>query len=178
MILLIGPSASGKTQIAYALTRLHGIKKAITHTTRAPREGEKDGVDYHFVDVETFLKLKEQNAFVETTLYNGNYYGCSKAECGRDRCIVVDPKGLLSFLALGDPTLVTFYLECSEEVRRKRMEGRLDPEESIRKRIENDRLSFTKETSDRVDFVLSSDEKSVDELTEEVYRLYQSKLNP
>jgi guanylate kinase len=76
MILLVGASASGKTEVAKDLYRLFGIKKAVTHTSRLPRPGEKDGVDYHFVDKETFLKLDSEGKMVENTFYNGNHYGC------------------------------------------------------------------------------------------------------
>ncbi|MBQ2494305.1 MAG: guanylate kinase, partial [Bacilli bacterium] len=71
MILLIGASASGKTEIAKALFRLHGIKKAVTHTSRPIRPSETPDVDYHFVTEEKFLRLKEEGEFVETTDYNG-----------------------------------------------------------------------------------------------------------
>ncbi|MDD4005965.1 MAG: guanylate kinase, partial [Bacilli bacterium] len=71
MIILVGASASGKTEIAKILTRKYGIVKAITHTTRDMREGEKNGVDYFFVSKDEFAALAKQNAFVETTFYNG-----------------------------------------------------------------------------------------------------------
>ena len=97
MILLVGASASGKTEIARYLSFRYGIKKAVTHTTRPIRPSETPDVDYHFVSVVEFLDLKEKDAFVETTFYNGNYYGCSKAECGKDKCIILDPSGVSAF---------------------------------------------------------------------------------
>ena len=100
MILLTGASASGKTEIAKLLAKKYGIVKAVTHTSRAPRVGERNGVDYFFVSKEEFLALKEQNKFVETTFYNGNYYGTSKAQVTDLKCVVVDPNGLKSFIAL------------------------------------------------------------------------------
>ena len=178
MILLVGASASGKTEIAHALTRLHGIRKAVTHTTRAMRQGETNHIDYHFVSPEEFLDLKEKEGFVETTFYNGNYYGCSKAECGDDRCIVVDPKGVFSFLALNDPRIVTFYLRCQEKTREARMRGRGDEENAIASRLENDRVAFMEDKLPPCDFVLDTDVKGVEELAEKVYSLYQKRLNP
>jgi len=178
MILLVGASASGKTEIAHALTRLFGIRKAVTHTTRKMRIGEQNHVDYHFVSVDDFLALKEKDGFVETTFYNGNYYGCSKAECGDDRCIVVDPKGVSSFLALNDPRIITFYLRCAEATREARMRSRGDEEKAIASRLENDREAFAEDKLPPCDFVLDTDAKGVEELANEVHRLYQSKLNP
>ena len=80
MLILVGASASGKTEIAKRLGAVFNIKKAVTHTSRLPRKGEINHIDYHFVTPEEFIKLKEEGAFVETTFYNGNYYGCSKKE--------------------------------------------------------------------------------------------------
>ena len=50
---------------------------SVSHTTRQIREGEKDGVNYHFVTREEFIKLREQNTFIESAEYSGNLYGTS-----------------------------------------------------------------------------------------------------
>ena len=84
MIILVGASASGKTEVAKYLKQHYGIKKVVTHTTRSMRTNEVDGVDYHFVDKQTFLALKNQNYFVEVTNYNNNYYGTSRDEVSDD----------------------------------------------------------------------------------------------
>ena len=60
MILLIGASASGKTEVAKVLLSKFGMKKAITHTSRPIRPSEVDGVDYHFVTKETFQRLWDE----------------------------------------------------------------------------------------------------------------------
>ena len=67
MLVLIGPSASGKTEIAKILIRDFGMKKLVTYTTRPARPGEQDGIDYHFVTVDEFKALDEAEEFVETT---------------------------------------------------------------------------------------------------------------
>lgn len=59
MIILVGASASGKTEVAKMLGKLFQMRKVITHTTRPMRENEKDGVDYYFVTREEFLNLKK-----------------------------------------------------------------------------------------------------------------------
>ncbi|MBO4541500.1 MAG: guanylate kinase, partial [Bacilli bacterium] len=131
MILLIGASASGKTEVAKLLKNLFGIKKAVTHTSRKPRPGEKDGIDYHFVSDEEFQSLYAEGKLLENTLYTGNHYGCSKAELSDDKCVILDPNGLKAFLAQNNPRLITFFLEASEETRRKRMAIRGDAPEAI-----------------------------------------------
>ena len=172
MILLVGASASGKTEVAKDLYRLFGIKKAVTHTSRPPRPGEKDGVDYHFVDKETFLKLDSEGKMVENTFYNGNHYGCSKAELADDKCVILDPNGLKTFQALNDPRLVSFYLEASEETRRVRMLGRGDPLPSVEKRLETDRVAFSDEKVGSTDFRIKTEGKTVEEIAKEVHDLY------
>ncbi|MCR5490800.1 MAG: guanylate kinase [Bacilli bacterium] len=177
MIVLVGASASGKTEIAKALANRFGIKKAVTHTSRPMRVNEKNDVDYHFVSDEEFLKLKAEDAFVETTFYNNHYYGCSKAEIGDDKCVVVDPNGLRSFRALNNDRIVAFYLRATKQTRFNRMTSRLDKPELIASRLANDDVSFAEENLPKMDFVIDTDEKTIEELTSMVYRLYSEKLN-
>lgn len=176
MIILLGASASGKTEAAKYLASHYGIQKAITHTTRAPRIGERNGVDYHFVSEEEFSKLQSENGFVETTFYNGHHYGTSKAEVKDDRCVVVDPKGLASFQTLRDPRIVSFLLVAEEKTRRARMSSRKDAPADIEKRIENDRTSFADEKVSSADFVIHTDEKTIPEVASEIARLYGERL--
>ena len=176
MIILVGASASGKTEIAKKLADKYGIVKAITHTSRSPRDGERNGVDYFFVTISEFEELKEKDGFVETTFYNGRYYGCSKAQVADDKAVIVDPNGLKSFLALNDPHVIAFYLECPENIREMRMRGRGDKNEDIAKRIENDREAFKEERIAKVDFRINTENRSVEELTDLVYRNYVEEL--
>lgn len=177
MIILVGASASGKTEVAKQLAREFNMKKVITHTTRPMRAHEKQDIDYHFVSVQEFLLLKSQNAFVETTEYNGNYYGTSKKEIGDQKCLIVDPNGLHAFQQLHDPHLVTFLLTANEEIRKNRMISRGDTYENIHKRIAGDKKDFSKETIGDVDFCISTDLKTIAEITHQVYTLYQQQLN-
>jgi guanylate kinase len=176
MLLLIGASASGKTEVAHHLRLRYGIVKAITHTTREPRVGEKDGVDYFFTSEKEFLSGLEAGKFVEHTYYNGHYYGCSKKEVADNKCVVVDPNGLRSFLALHDPTVVTFDLLASEKTREERMRHRGDKEEDIERRLKNDRKDFAPSAIAPTDFQIQTDGRSLDDISEEVYQKYQSTL--
>jgi guanylate kinase len=176
MILLIGASASGKTETAKLLRSDYGIVKAITHTSRLPRAGEKDGVDYFFVSNERFEDLLKEDFFVEHTFYNGHYYGCSKAQVNDDKCVVVDPNGLRSFLALHDRSVVTFYLLASEKTREERMKGRGDKAEDIARRLLNDRKDFAPNNIAKTDFQIPTDGRSLEEIAEDVYGKYLSTL--
>ena len=176
MILLVGASASGKTEIAKCLAKKYDITKAITHTTRPMREGERQDVDYHFVSEKIFEEMLEKDLFVEHTTYNGYHYGCSKAEIAVDKCVVLDPEGLKSFLALNEKTLVTFFLEASAKVREQRMRSRGDGEENIQKRLHNDEKAFSKQRVANCDYTIDSESGSVEELTDKIVELYYKHL--
>ena len=85
MIVLTGPSASGKTATCLYLQAHFGIKKVITHTTRQRRKGEVNNVDYHFVTIDEFRKRKANDEFIEKTFYNGHYYGTSSKDVQIDK---------------------------------------------------------------------------------------------
>lgn len=169
---MAGASASGKTEVSKLLRKEYGIVKAVTHTTRSPRPGEKNGVDYFFVTVENFLELKAKGYFVETTFYNGHYYGCSKAQISDDKCVVVDPNGLRSFLALNDRSVVSFLLLATEATRRERMLLRGDKPEDIEKRLAFDRVDFDPSNLAPVDFRIMTDDRSIEEVANDVYLKY------
>ena len=143
MIILTGPSASGKTAVCLYLQEHFNIKKVVTHTTREKRLGEIDGVDYHFVSVDEFERLKKEGYFIETVKFNNNYYGTSKKEVKFDKCLAVEFNGAQTYASLKNKEIVIFYLKLSEELRKKRMMSRGDPEEKINSRIINDREAFT-----------------------------------
>ena len=176
MILLIGASASGKTEVAKVLLAKYGMKKAVTHTSRTIRPSETDGVDYHFVSKETFQKLWDEGKLIENTFYNGNYYGCSKAEIAEDKVVILDPNGLKKFQSLNDPTLITFLLTAKEETRRARMGVRGDEAAAIEKRIVNDRTAFSNEAIGHTDYRIATEGKTVEEIADLVYKTYQDKL--
>lgn len=177
MIILVGASASGKTEVAKQLACHFNMKKVITHTTRPMRDHEQQDIDYHFVSKEEFSILKSQNFFIETTQYNGNYYGTSKNEIGDQKCLIVDPNGLHAFQQLHDPHLVTFLLIAQEETRKKRMISRGDSYKNVEKRIAGDRKDFSKNTIGFVDFSISTDTMTIEEITNRIYALYKQKLD-
>lgn len=176
MIILVGASASGKTEVAKMLFRLFQMRKVITHTTRPMRKGEKDGVDYHFVDEETFLDLDSKNYFVEKTNYNGNFYGTSRTELGDNKVLIVDPRGLQSFLALNDPSIVSFFMDVSKETRRLRILKRGDDLASAIKRIQTDETEFSKESVAMCEHVINAETASIKQLAVEVYEIYAQKI--
>jgi guanylate kinase len=100
LILISAPSGGGKTTLCEQLLKAHpGMTRAITCTTRAPRKGERDGVDYHFFSAAEFLKRLQAGNFLEHATVYGNSYGILKSELlgklrsGRDVLLNVDVQG-------------------------------------------------------------------------------------
>ena len=176
MIVLVGPSASGKTEAAKLLYSIYGIKKVITHATRPMRIGEKDDVDYHFVSKEEFLKLKEKNYFIETTLYNGNYYGTSKSEVSDNKVLIVDPNGVKSILSLNDPRIIIFRLNADSTTRFNRMIIRGDSIENIEQRISKDKDVFSEDALSFKSINIDTEKMTLLEIAKFIYETYQDKL--
>lgn len=177
MIILFGPSASGKTEIGKLLMSKYGLKKIVTCTTRAPRINEVNDVDYHFYTKEEFEKLVKENAFVETVSYNNNFYGSLKKEIADNKVVILEPNGVKKYLELNNPSIVTFYTDCPKEVRKARMEGRKDNPENIIQRLTNDEKDFGKDVLPKSDYIIDTSTKSVEELTDEIYSLYTKKIS-
>jgi guanylate kinase len=123
LIVLSAPSGGGKTTLAKKLLAANPtLTRAVTCTTRPPRKGEKDGVDYYFLDAASFLKRVQAGNFLEHATVFGNSYGTLKSEIlgklrqGRDVLLVVDVQGAATIRerAQEDPelkqTLVQVFL--------------------------------------------------------------------
>ena len=176
MIVLTGASASGKTVTALDLQKRHGLVKAITTTTREKRVGETDGVEYFFISKEEFQKRLSEGKFVEHSIYNGNYYGCGVDQISDNKIVVLDPNGLHSFLKLKDKNIVSFLLIADESTRMSRMQSRGDKEANIKQRIENDVNDFSLEKIGKVDFVINTENYTIEEVSDLIYKLYTEKL--
>jgi guanylate kinase len=95
LFVVSGPSGSGKTTLLHAaLTAVPGLEFSVSATTRAPRAGERNGVDYHFVTREAFAELLRTGALLEHAEVYGNYYGTPRAPVdaalAEGRSIVLD----------------------------------------------------------------------------------------
>jgi guanylate kinase len=100
LVLISAPSGAGKTTVCQQLLAARpGMTRAVTCTTRPPREGERDGVDYYFLDAGSFLKRVQAGNFLEHATVYGNSYGILKAEVlgklrqGKDVLLNVDVQG-------------------------------------------------------------------------------------
>lgn len=177
MIVLVGESASGKSSIEKYFVDNYGYNKIVSYTTRQPREGEVDGVDYHFIDQAQFLKLKEQEFFAETAVYNNWYYGVAKKDCTDDKVAVLTPHGLRQVSKLQNINIISFYINVPRRDRLIKILQRGDSiEESYRRNLSD--VGMFDGIEDEVNFVVYNNgyEKSVAEMAEEVFS-YISLLN-
>jgi guanylate kinase len=176
MLILVGPSASGKTEIAKALVNHFNFKKIITSTTRPKREHEVDGIDYHFLDEAMFNTLKNENKFVETSLYQGYQYGLQKKDVISYGIVILDPNGANSIYQNMNDNMFIIYVESNPEIRRYRMRQRGDDELSMKKRIETDDNIFNIKQLQHVDYIVNNDHPHVMEATLQCLKHYQNWL--
>ena len=176
MIVLIGPSASGKTEVAKELVKDQKFNKLVTYTTRKMRPLEVEGVDYHFISKEEFLDKINKNLFFEYVEYNSNFYGTLKEDITDDKVVILEPKGLKKYYEAKMPNVVSFFLSSEEEYRIKRMTFRQDDSEKIKERIASDRIVFNLSTIDGIDFVIDSDNLTITEMSKIVKDLYLNRI--
>lgn len=174
MILLVGPSAVGKTEVGKRLSKDFGYEKLITYTTRPIRDGEVQDVDYHFITVQEFLLKQEDDFFFESVFYSTNYYGTAISDIKCDKYVIVDPNGLKRYKESGI-FCVAFYLDATPSVRMQRMMERNDSSESIERRMELDEKHFSKDIKKRCDFTLHVDKMSIEKIAKKINHYYMKK---
>ncbi len=144
LYIVSAPSGAGKSSLVKALLAQDtGIGLSISHTTRAPRPGEEDGREYHFVSTETFLAMKAANGFLEHAHVHGNWYGTSKAwvasqmQQDRDVLLEIDWQGAKQVMGLVPEGVSIFILPPSMDELERRLRGRgTDSEEVIARRLD------------------------------------------
>lgn len=152
VIVVSAPSGAGKTTVVTrVLNELDGLRFSVSHTTRAPRPGEKDGVEYHFIDVAAFERLRDTGQLLEWALNYGHYYGTGVAELERarrdgvDLLLDLDVKGAAQVRNKIADAVTVFVLPPSYADLERRLRGRgQDDEASIRRRLDvaREELSF------------------------------------
>jgi len=143
VVVVSAPSGAGKTTVlARALRELGGIRFSVSHTTRAPRRAERDGVEYHFVDRAEFARLREAGGLLEWAEVHGNLYGTGVAEiekaggAGVDILLDVDVQGAEQVRRRIPEAVTVFILPPSYEVLEQRLRSRgQDDEATIRRRL-------------------------------------------
>jgi len=147
LFVIAAPSGAGKTSLIEAVMRADpSLKISVSYTTRQPRKGEKDGVDYHFVDESTFKRMRERGEFLESAEVHGYHYGTAKqviAEAmarGDDLILEIDWQGAAQVRRIFPDCVGIFILPPSVEELERRMRARgQDSDAVIRRRVQNAR---------------------------------------
>lgn len=132
------PSGAGKTSLVKALLEsMDGITVSVSHTTRAMRPGEQEGVHYHYVAIPTFERMVDEGQFLEHAKVFDNYYGTSrqavldKLAQGLDVILEIDWQGARQVRALFPECVGIFVLPPSKAALRERLTGRGQDDETI-----------------------------------------------
>jgi guanylate kinase len=165
LFILSAPSGTGKTTVlTKVMANIDGIAFYVSHTTRKPRHGEQDGKDYHFVNREDFLAIKEKGDFLECAEVHGNLYGTSslavqeQIENGIDVILDIDVQGARIVRASEETKgIYIFITPPSLDELERRLRGRgQDSEETIATRLANAR--FEMEAVDEYDYYIVNDD--------------------
>ncbi|MDH3789353.1 MAG: guanylate kinase [Xanthomonadales bacterium] len=143
LYVVAAPSGGGKTSLISALLEKdQRTRLSVSYTTRTPRPAEQDGVHYHFVDLQTFESLAEQNEFLEHALVFGNRYGTgrkaveSQLAAGFDVILDIDWQGARQIRKAFPSCRSVFIVPPSLEILRQRLEARgQDSEQVIQRRM-------------------------------------------
>ena len=143
LYIVTAPSGAGKTSLVRLLLENDpDIRVSISHSTRAPRSGEREGVEYHFVSVPDFLEKVRNDAFLEWAEVHGNYYGTSRSGieaallAGQDVLLEIDWQGAQQVRALFPAAIGVFVLPPSlDELERRLCARATDSAETIARRV-------------------------------------------
>ena len=173
MIILIGSSASGKTEIANTLNQKFGITKSVTTTTRFMRKNEIQNVHYNFVSKEKFLQMLNSDKFVESTQYQSNYYGLEKKEVKINGRSILDISGANKLIKIVSDDIFVCYISSSKNIRKERMVKRGDDPEVIDIRIESDNSLFDVSKLKKVNHVVLNENRDLLNVSKEIFNEYK-----
>ena len=164
LYVISAPSGAGKSSLVKALLEnTQGIGVSVSHTTRVKREGEEDGVDYHFIEKDVFVSMVEQSAFLEHAQVFDNYYGTAvanieeKLKQGEDVILEIDWQGAAQVRKLIPYSVNIFILPPSLEALEERLRGRGQDSDEIIARRMRDAKSETSHYSE-YDYLVVNDE--------------------
>jgi guanylate kinase len=161
LFVISAPSGAGKTSVSQAVLEACAaqhveIEKVVTYTSRAPRSGEVDGVDYHFINREEFLRRKASGFFLETTEYTGNWYGSPASILegmvnGKSYLMVTDRPGALVIKGLiPSAFLIWLYVDDIKTLRSRLEKRGTDSPDVIRKRLNLAEQEIAQENSEKI----------------------------
>ena len=144
LVVISGPAGSGKGTVNHILMDQPDYAFSVSATTRAPRPGEVDGVNYHYISVEEFKNRIQNGDLLEYTEYCGNFYGTLKRETeavlesGKNLILEIEVEGAMNIKRLcPDSAVLIMLLPPSYAIQEQRLRGRAtETEEVIKRRLE------------------------------------------
>ena len=178
LIILTGPSGVGKgTVVKEILTKDKNIWLSISATTREPRDGEKEGENYYFLNEDEFKEMIEQNLFLEWAKFAGNYYGTplssvnEKIKKGFTVLLEIEVEGAKQIKEKFHNSLSIFLLPPDKEELERRIRNRgTEKEEAIKKRLS--RANYEIAASNKFDFALTN--YNIDETAVRIIKLIKT----
>ncbi len=178
LIILTGPSGVGKgTVVREILGKDKNIWLSISATTRDPREGEREGENYYFLNQEKFKEMIDQNLFLEWAQFAGNFYGTplssvnEKIKKGFTVLLEIEVEGAKQIKEKFPNSLSIFLLPPNKEELERRIRKRgTEKEEAIQKRLS--RANYEISASNQFDFALTNN--NVDETAERIIKLIKT----
>ena len=137
LVIISGPSGSGKTSVCKILTKNPKIKQSVSYTTRKPRDGERNGIEYCFIEKSEFEKLIDENKFIEYAEYCGHLYGTPvaliKEAIDNEEILIlaIDVKGALQIMDKMPEAISIFIKAPDDETLKLRLKNRLSDEDSV-----------------------------------------------
>jgi len=182
LFVITAPSGAGKTSLIRALLQDEpALRLSTSYTTRAPRPGEQDGREYHFVDVPTFEAMRARGEFLESAEVHGNHYGTSRKvisdtlERGQDLILEIDWQGARQVRALYPDCIGIFILPPSLEELERRLRARgHDAEPVMQRRLANAQA----EMAHSGEFKYAIINKDFDTARAELARIIRSERRP
>lgn len=175
MIIVVGPSGSGKDSVVDELVKRSKYKKAVTYTTRPRRSGEVDGLSYHFVTIKDFKDLADSGFFAEHVIYNNNCYGTPMSIVKDNVIGILEPKGI-GLLKKNDKDMFSIFVDTSPHVRAIRMSARGDSLDDIKSRIDSDDSLFTEKVKSSCNFIFLNDGKLTDTKIDKLLEIIDSSI--
>ncbi|MGD9731381.1 MAG: guanylate kinase [Desulfamplus sp.] len=181
IFVISAPSGAGKSTLCSKITALFpDLEYSVSHTTREPRSGEKDGADYFFISVEEFKDRIKNNLWAEWAEVHGNFYGTSlkfiqdKTAQGSHLLLDIDVQGAKQFKRSFPEAVTIFIMPPSIEALEQRLKKRAtDSDEVIVKRIANAKGEIAQ--SSFYDHIVVNDE--LERASKELLSIVDSQIN-
>ena len=179
MLVVSGPAGSGKGTVNAVLLQRDDFEFSVSATTRAPRPGERDGINYHFITREEFLERIDSGDMLEHTEYCGNFYGTPLKEAeevlrsGKNLILEIEVEGAMNVKRKYPDAVLVLLLPPSYSVQEQRLRGRgTETEEKILLRLARAKEEVA--LADQYDYVVYNRDGMINEAAEQILSIVEA----